>query len=71
MPPEERLTIHIRLPSTLLRQIKVAAAGGGRSINAEISARLERSFGPEDEGRRAAAKLLAEALSILDKGTNG
>lgn len=70
MPPPERLTIHIRLSTSLLKQIKITAAENERSMNAEIAARLERSFGPDDEGRRAAVKLLAEALSILDRGQN-
>ena len=68
MPPPDRLTIHIRLAPALQRQLKMVAAENGRSMNAEIAARLERSFGPEDESRRAAAKLMAEALSVLDKG---
>lgn len=69
MPPQDRLTIHIRVSPSLLKRIKVAAAEGERSMNAEIAARLERSFGPEDEDRRAVAKLLTEALSIVDKGS--
>lgn len=68
MPAPERLTIHIRLSPSLLKQIKITAAENERSMNAEIAARLERSFGPEDEDRRAAVKLLVDALSILDRG---
>ncbi len=68
MPPTERLTIHIRVSPSLLKRIKIAAAENGRSMNAEIVARLERSFGPDDKNRTEALKLLKEVLSLLDKG---
>lgn len=70
MPPQDRLTIHIRVTPALLKRIKIAAAQGERSMNAEIASRLERSFGPEDEHRRAAVKLLTDAVAILDKGVS-
>lgn len=69
MPPDYRRTIHIRLSPDLITLIKVTAAEAGQSMNAEIEARLERSFGADDRSRRAAVKLLTEALSILDKGS--
>jgi hypothetical protein len=68
MPPQDRLTIHIRISPALLKQLKIAAAEGARSMNAEISARLERSFGPEDKNRRTAVKLLGDVLALLDRG---
>ncbi|KQU77735.1 hypothetical protein ASD12_18215 [Mesorhizobium sp. Root102] len=68
MPPPDRLTIHIRLSPSMVRHLKIAAADSGRSMNAEIAARLDRSFSPGDDDRRRAAGLLAEALAILDKG---
>ncbi|TPM37027.1 Arc family DNA-binding protein [Mesorhizobium sp. B2-3-2] len=71
MPPQDRLTIHIRLSPSLIKQLKITAAENGQSMNAEIAARLERSFGPGDDDRRAAAKLLTEAISILDRGSGG
>ncbi|BCH20213.1 Arc family DNA-binding protein [Mesorhizobium sp. L-2-11] len=69
MPPQDRTTIHIRIPSSLLKRLKLAAAEGERSMNAEVAARLERSFSADDEDRVQAVKLLTDALSILDKGT--
>ncbi|ESY72329.1 hypothetical protein X740_33310 [Mesorhizobium sp. LNHC221B00] len=51
-----------------MRLLKVTAAEGGHSMNAEIVTRLERSFSTDDADRRKALKLLVEAISILDKG---
>ncbi len=45
-----------------------AAVDGGRSMNAEVVARLERSFAEHDQDRNEAVKLLADALSLLDRG---
>ena len=50
------------------KQIKLAAVENERSMNAEILARLERSFSESDEDRKKAVKLLAEAQELLDKG---
>ncbi|TPK14138.1 Arc family DNA-binding protein [Mesorhizobium sp. B2-5-11] len=68
MPPD-RLTIHVRVPPLLLKQLKLAAVENDRSMNAEISARLERSFSIDDADRAEALKLLNEVISILDKGS--
>ncbi|TGQ69545.1 Arc family DNA-binding protein [Mesorhizobium sp. M00.F.Ca.ET.186.01.1.1] len=68
MPTENRLTIHIRLTPSLIKQIKVSAAESGRSMNAEIAARIERSFSTDDADRMRVSDLLAQALAILDKG---
>ncbi|WP_198024021.1 Arc family DNA-binding protein [Mesorhizobium sp. LNHC221B00] len=68
MPKQPRPTVHIRLSPDLVRLLKVTAAEGGHSMNAEIVTRLERSFSTDDADRRKALKLLVEAISILDKG---
>lgn len=67
----DKPSFHLRLTPALRKRIRVAAAENERSINAEIAARLERSFTAGDEDRMKAAKLLAEAASILDKGSSG
>ncbi|TIM14487.1 MAG: Arc family DNA-binding protein [Mesorhizobium sp.] len=69
MPQQYRPTIHVRVSPSLLRRLKIAASGSDRSMNAEIVARLERSFGPDDENRVTAMKLLTDALAILDTGS--
>jgi hypothetical protein len=48
--------------------MKLAAVHNDRSMNAEIVARLERSFSIDDADRAEVLKLLNEAASILDKG---
>ncbi|RWL21949.1 MAG: Arc family DNA-binding protein [Mesorhizobium sp.] len=68
MPPQDRTTIHIRITPSLLKRLKIAAAEGERSMNAEVAARLERSFTDDDDNRVIAVRLLTEAASILDKG---
>ncbi len=68
MPPTERLTIHIRVTPDMLKRLKRSAIDGGRSMNAEVVARLERSFAEHDQDRNEAVKLLADALSLLDRG---
>lgn len=68
MAPTEPPSFHLRLPAALLKQIKIAAADGERSLNAEIVARLERTFGDDAESRKRVARLLKEALTIVDKG---
>lgn len=68
MPASDRLTIHIRITPALLKRIKMAAVENARSMNAEVAARLERSFPLEDSDRDAVLKLLAEASAIIDSG---
>lgn len=58
------------MPPALQKQIKRAALDNDRSINAEIVARLERTFGDDDQARAEAARLLNQALTILDRGTS-
>lgn len=43
----ERWEGPLRLPTPLRKQIEKAAKESGRSANAEITQRLERSFAPE------------------------
>lgn len=61
-------SFHLRLTPPLQKQVKLAAVENDRSMNAEILARLERSFSNGDADRDAALKLLADAMDILDKG---
>lgn len=68
MAPIDPPSFHLRLPPRLLKQVKVAAAENDRSMNAEIVARIERSFTLGEDDRARAVKLLAEALVVLDKG---
>ncbi|MBI1620328.1 Arc family DNA-binding protein [Aquamicrobium zhengzhouense] len=63
-------SFHLRMPPALQKQIKRAALDNDRSINAEIVARLERTFGDDDQARAEAARLLSQALTILDRGTS-
>lgn len=63
-------TFHIRAPAKLLQKIRIAAAQNGRSVNEETVARLERSFGDDDEARQRAFRLITEGLSFIDKGVD-
>jgi hypothetical protein len=62
-------SFHLRLTPPLQKRIKLAAVENERSMNAEILARLERSFAENDVDRAKAVKLLADAISLLDKGS--
>jgi hypothetical protein len=68
MPATDRLTIHIRIDPTLLKRIKRAAVENDRSLNAEVTSRLERSFTLDDSERDEVLRLLTGAISIIDKG---
>lgn len=68
MAAKDRFTIHIRITPDLLKRIKIAAASNMRSMNAEVEARLERSFPLDDIDRDEALRLLADVASIIDKG---
>jgi hypothetical protein len=75
---------NLRLPKALKIKLGHARADSGRSMNAEILARLEQSFVPDpaakladlmtpiaslsDEDRRELGQLLAKVGSILAKG---
>jgi hypothetical protein len=68
MPAPDRLTIHIRITPELLKRIKLAAVANDRSLNAEVTTRLERSFSLDNADRDAVLALLSEAAKIIDKG---
>jgi hypothetical protein len=68
MPAQDRLTIHVRITPELLKRIKMAAVHNERSLNAEVTSRLERSFPLSDGDRDTVVKLLAEAIAVIDKG---
>lgn len=61
-------SFHLRLPVGLQKRLKRSAIDNDRSLNAEILARLERSYSDDESDRAQVAKLLAEALGLLDKG---
>jgi len=65
---QDRLTIHIRITPALLKRLKMAAAGNSRSLNAEVTTRLDRSFSLDDNDRDEALRLIAEAVAVIDKG---
>jgi hypothetical protein len=46
----------------------MAAVENDRSLNAEVTSRLERSFPLDDSERDEVLRLLAGAISIIDKG---
>ncbi|MFC6487327.1 Arc family DNA-binding protein [Nitratireductor sp. GCM10026969] len=69
MPSSEPPSFHLRLSADLMKRIKLAAVENDRSINAEIAARLERSFDLTDGDREIALKLLADTVAILSKGS--
>jgi len=71
MPAQDRLIIHIRITPELLKRLKVAAAKGERSLNAEVVTRLERSFSLDSSDRDEAIRLLAEVSAIIDRGKSG
>lgn len=63
MPPPS--DVKIRIPATLKKRLKIVAAENGRSMNAEIMARIEQSLDLTDTERSKALALLAQAMSIL------
>lgn len=83
MPQIEDPRHNLRLPSELKKKLAHSAVDSGRSMNAEILARLEASFAPSpmreienllrgmsaltDEDRSAVSKLLSDATAILSK----
>jgi hypothetical protein len=68
MPATDRLIIHIRITPELLKRIKRAAVENERSLNAEVTSRLERSFSLDNSDRDDALKLLADVVALIDKG---
>lgn len=69
MPQSEPPSFHIRLSPALMKRIKLAAVENDRSINAELTARIEGSFEVSDSERRQLRAALTQALAILDKGS--
>lgn len=67
MPQSDPSSFHVRLSPALMKRIKVAAAENERSINAEIAARLDDSFGVTNEERQKLRTLLSEATRMLGK----
>lgn len=62
--------LKIRLPEHLKSMIEAAALANGRSMNAEIIARLEVPSGPDDATRAAVSGLIEEAMRpVIDKIT--
>ncbi|ESY21438.1 Arc family DNA-binding protein [Mesorhizobium sp. M0222] len=60
------ITFHARLPASLLKRLKIAAAEDGRSMNAEIVARLVKSFELTEAEREQVKALLAQAQAVID-----
>jgi len=66
MPQSEPPSFHVRLSASLLKRLKISAAENGRSMNAEIAARLEQSYELAAADRAKAAALLAQLQALLD-----
>lgn len=64
MPPQS--DVKIRMSATLKKRLKIAATENGRSMNAEIVARIQHSLDVSDTERSKALALLAQAMSILE-----
>lgn len=60
--------VKLRMPDALKKRLKIVAAENGRSMNAEILARIEQSFELPGTERGKAVALLTEALAVLEKG---
>lgn len=83
MPEHDDQRHNLRLPLELKKKIAHSAVDNGRSMNAEILARLEASFAPETKreiehllrsfagldsaNRKDAFELLVKAAEILSK----
>ncbi|RWF49946.1 MAG: Arc family DNA-binding protein [Mesorhizobium sp.] len=61
--------VKIRMPPEMKRRLKKIAADNGRSMNAEIMARIEQSFELAGGDRAKAVALVAELKTILEKGS--
>ncbi|RWN78043.1 MAG: Arc family DNA-binding protein [Mesorhizobium sp.] len=61
--------VKIRMPPEMKRRLKKIAADNGRSMNAEIMARIEQSFELASGDRAKAVALVAELKTILEKGS--
>lgn len=61
--------VKIRMPPEMKRRLKSIAADNGRSMNAEILARIEQSFELASADRAKAVALVTELKTILEKGS--
>ncbi|TIL53808.1 Arc family DNA-binding protein [Mesorhizobium sp.] len=61
--------VKIRMPPEMKKRLKKIAADNGRSMNAEIMARIEQSFELAGGDRAKAVALVAELKTILEKGS--
>lgn len=66
--PEPTITLHARIPASLMKRLKLAAVENGRSQNSELLARLAATFELDGPDRIKVAALLSEALAIIEKG---
>jgi plasmid stability protein len=67
--PSQLPSFHVRLPAALKKRLEAVAAANNRSINAELQARLERSFDLDAADRGKALQLISEAATLLQKGS--
>jgi len=67
--PSELPSFHLRLSVELKERLEAVAAVNNRSVTAEMTARLERSFDLDQVGRGKALQLVTEAAKILQKGS--
>ncbi|RWI96064.1 Arc family DNA-binding protein [Mesorhizobium sp.] len=65
--PEKTITLHARIPASLMRRLKIAAAENGRSQNGELLARLAASFELEPADRAQALALATQLTALLEK----
>ena len=67
MSQPDPTSFHVRLSPALMKRIKLAALENDRSINAEISSRLENSFDLADNDRREIRSLLTDAIAVIHR----
>lgn len=69
MPPPDFHSFHLRMPKRLKDELQAAVGKGGKSLNAEIVQRLERTLGPNDTVLRLAETLapVIDGLSDEDR----
>jgi hypothetical protein len=67
--PSELPSFHLRLSVDLKERLEAVAAENNRSVTAEMTARLERSFELDKVDRGKALQLITEAAQILQKGS--
>lgn len=67
--PSKLPSFHLRLSVELKERLEAVATENNRSITAEMTARLERSFELDQVGRGKALQLVTEAARILQKGS--